>query len=135
METLKAVLKNRDKPIFPFVVLGVLSVAALWSVLKNWGEYRYQDVEAGSLEIVASAAFLIYWIREAWKYSESYFRTPLAVLLGVTVMYDVWQYWTLSGALYGLSTLAVELCWVGAVATLYFDTVTVAPPAAWFDEQ
>lgn len=136
METLRAVLKNRDKPVFPFVVLGVLSVAALWSVLKNWGEYRFQDVEAGSLEVVASAAFLIYWIREAWRYSESFFRTPVATLLGITVLYDVWLYWSPSGAVHGLSSLAVELYWVGAVAMLYFDTDTVtAPPAAWFDEQ
>lgn len=127
MEALKAALKNKEKPLLPFAVLGLLSLAAVINVIMSWGERRFEGVEAGQLDLLVAASTLIAIVGWAWKYSQSFFRTPIAALLVVSVLYDTWLYWSQSVAVYGLESLAIETSWVLAAAVLYFDTNTAHP--------
>lgn len=130
MKALKAALLNKDKPVTPFVILGFASLAAVYRVIMSWGEYRFKDQEMSTFETAFAACFLLYWVYEAWKYSQSLFRSPIVVLLVVSVLYDAWLFLSHAWVVVDFTQLAIEAGWACAVAVLYFDTIAVSPRQA-----
>lgn len=130
MEALRGAILNKDKPIIPFVILGFASLASVYQVVMSWGEYRFKGKDVSALDLVLAACFLIFLVYQTWKYSQSLFRSPIAALLIISVMYDAWLYLSHTWAVVNFSQLAIEAGWVCAVAILYFDTIAITPREA-----